>query len=231
MSAGLITLVATSVFFVGLHVVLSGTGLRRSIVRVTGERPFQGLFSVLAALGLLWMVLAYISVTGPVLWEAQFLEDIVLVVMPFALILAVAGSTTRNPMSVGQIGMLEADRSVHGIVHVTRHPINWGIAMWAGAHMLANGDVPSLIFFGALAFLAMVGSWQIDLKRKREKPYQWAQFSAQTSFVPLAALIGRRTRVSLGEIGWIRIVAALALYAILLGVHPWLFGESVIPGQ
>ncbi len=36
-----------------------------------------------------------------------------------------------------------------------RHPMLWGVVVWAGAHLLTNGDVASLILFGGL------GAWAV----------------------------------------------------------------------
>lgn len=32
----------------------------------------------------------------------------------------------------------------------TRHPMLWGFVLWAAAHLLVNGDVPSFVLFGGL---------------------------------------------------------------------------------
>ena len=37
-----------------------------------------------------------------------------------------------------------------------RHPMLTGFALWAGAHVLVNGDVPSFILFGGLLVWALV---------------------------------------------------------------------------
>ncbi|MFA7434230.1 MAG: NnrU family protein [Gemmobacter sp.] len=49
-----------------------------------------------------------------------------------------------------------------------RHPMLWGMLVWAGAHLLVNGDLASILLFGGLglwAVLAMVainraGPWR-----------------------------------------------------------------------
>lgn len=38
----------------------------------------------------------------------------------------------------------------------TRHPMLWGFALWAVAHLLVNGDTPSFILFGGLLVWAFV---------------------------------------------------------------------------
>ena len=36
-----------------------------------------------------------------------------------------------------------------------RHPMLWGIVLWAGAHLLVNGDVASIVLFGGMAIWAL----------------------------------------------------------------------------
>ncbi|PYG30595.1 NnrU family protein [Pelagimonas varians] len=36
------------------------------------------------------------------------------------------------------------------IFYKMRHPMLFGFALWAGAHLLVNGDVPSFVLFGGL---------------------------------------------------------------------------------
>lgn len=38
----------------------------------------------------------------------------------------------------------------------TRHPMLWGFALWAVAHLLVNGETPSFILFGGLLVWAFV---------------------------------------------------------------------------
>jgi uncharacterized membrane protein len=42
-----------------------------------------------------------------------------------------------------------ADAPARGIQRVTRHPFLWGVAVWAFVHLIANGDVASLMLFGS----------------------------------------------------------------------------------
>ena len=73
-----------------------------------------------------------------------------------AFVLVVLGLRTPNPTAVGMEGL--AARSPEGIVRVTRHPLLIGIGLWALVHLVANGDVASFLFFGALAVTALAGS-------------------------------------------------------------------------
>ncbi|MBM3518928.1 MAG: NnrU family protein, partial [Alphaproteobacteria bacterium] len=118
-----------------------------------------------------------------------------------------------------------------GFVKVSRHPFLVAVALWAIGHIAANGDVASLILFGALLLLASVGTRLIDAKRRQAGGADWQHFVAGTSIVPFAATFGGRNRVTLADVGWWRIALGLALYAVLLWGHRWAFGVSALPSS
>jgi uncharacterized membrane protein len=119
---------------------------------------------------------------------------------------------------------------VVGILRVTRHPLLWGIALWAFAHLLANGDVASVLLFGTFLVLALLGPFLIDAKRRRARGAAYERFLAVTSNVPFAAIAAGRTSLHAAELGWWRIAAGLLLYVAFLAGHRWLFGVSPLPG-
>jgi uncharacterized membrane protein len=150
-----------------------------------------------------------------------------LLIMPLATILLVAGLTTPNLSAIGG-GQPDVNGPV-GILKITRHPLMWAVVLWGFAHLLANGDAASVILFGGITFLALIGAAAQQAKKRRQFGSNWQSFAQQTSFVPLAALWGKRTRLSFGEIGWWRIALGFALFALLLWLHPWLFGVNPLP--
>ncbi|QBX34740.1 hypothetical protein E4L95_05195 [Paracoccus liaowanqingii] len=42
------------------------------------------------------------------------------------------------------------------VTSFTRHPQLWGFSLWAVAHLLVNGDVPSFVLFGGLLVWALL---------------------------------------------------------------------------
>jgi uncharacterized membrane protein len=100
----------------------------------------------------------------------------------------------------------------------------WGIALWAAAHVLARGDAASVVFFGAFLVLALSGTLLIDRRKRAAAGDSWPQFAAVTSNLPFAAIAGGRNRFSGSEIGWMAPALALAAYAVLIWLHPVLFG-------
>jgi uncharacterized membrane protein len=115
------------------------------------------------------------------------------------------------------------------MLRITRHPFLWGVAIWAGGHLLVNGDAASIVLFGAMLILALFGTASIDAKRRRALGAKWDAFAAQTSNIPFAAIAQGRQSLKPGEIGWWRIVLAVGVWAALAWAHPYLFGVRALP--
>ena len=115
-------------------------------------------------------------------------------------------------------------------MRVTRHPMLWSFALWAAVHVLGNGDLASLLFFGAFLVTALAGMPSIDAKVARREPEGWPRFAVTTSILPFGALATGRNRLAPAEIGWAPLALGLVLWAVLLWAHPRLFGVSALPG-
>jgi uncharacterized membrane protein len=216
------------------HFGISSTTLRDRMVRRLGEGPFRGLYSLIAAAALVWLVLAWRAAPpGAILWSLGTVgQGAAVILVPIALFLLVGGLTVPNPTAVGAERHLEDPRPVTGVLRITRNPVMWGIGLWAIGHLAANGDVASIGLFGCLAVLALLGSTLIDAKNRRRRPVLFAPFDLATSNLPFAAVIqGRQSLAGLPqEYGLWRFAVVVALYAVLLHGHEWLFGVSPFPG-
>ena len=222
--------IAATIAFVFGHFILSWGPVRGALVARLGRGPFLGAYSVLMIAAFVWMNMTYIRAPVIAVWpHSMTAKYIAWVFMLFATIFLVCGAATQNPTAVGGDRLLDRPEPARGIFKVTRHPILWAIALWSLVHIGTTGDAASLIFFGGLAFLSLAGMAHIDAKRRAENPERFARLAATTSAIPFAALIAGRTRVSLAEIGWPRILAGLALYLILLYGHEWAIGIVVAP--
>jgi uncharacterized membrane protein len=235
MTGSLSALAAAVVLFIASHLVLSMPTLRQALVARLGERSFRALYSLLAIVLIVWVAMAYRDAPVEDVWLPPIgLMHLSLAIMPFACLLVVAGMSTPNPSALGGDTPEVPGREPGGILpvgilKVTRHPVMWGIALWGIAHLLANGDAASLMLFGGMTFLALAGAGAQETKKRVQLGRRWDGFVAQTSYLPFAAMAAGRTRLRLVEIGWWRIAAALALYALLLVLHTWLFGASPLP--
>lgn len=208
------TLVAATVVFLATHFITS-TPLRPLMVNAIGEWPYRAAYSLIALVTLVWMGWAYANAPREQLWIG--IREIPYVVMPVAFVLIACGYF-RNPTMVGAEKLLRSEDPARGMIRITRHPIMWGIMLWAAAHILARGDLKSLIFFGGLLALAGIGALLMD-SRKRSHP-DWPRFAAVTSSVPFVAIAQGRNRPVWREIGWLRPAVGLAAFFLVLLVHP-----------
>jgi len=216
-------LVLACVLFLATHAV-SGTPIRGRLATAAGEKGYLALYSVVAIAIFGWMIFGYYRAPYAVLWYFPALRYVPLVIMPFALVLIVCGLLTRNPTAVGQERLLESADAARGILRVTRHPLMWGVALWAGAHVLARGDAASALFFGTFLVLALFGTAMSDRRKARTLGERWQRFAACTSHVPFAAIAGGRAAFAPAEIGWVKPALGIALYIVLLLLHPAIFG-------
>jgi uncharacterized membrane protein len=104
----------------------------------------------------------------------------------------------------------------------------WAIGLWAISHLVANGDLRSLIFFGALALLSLGGTVLIDRKKRLALGSDWPRLAALTSNFPFAALATGRTRLRWRDVSILRIIAGLLLYAVFFRAHAVITGLPVM---
>ncbi|HSA69839.1 MAG TPA: NnrU family protein [Burkholderiales bacterium] len=207
-------LVLATAVFLATHFITS-TPLRPALVSAMGEWPYRGAYSTIALITLVWMAWAYAGAPREQLWTGS--REIPYVLMPLAFVLIACGYW-RNPTMVGADKLLKSGDPARGIIRITRHPIMWGLMLWAAAHIVARGDLKSLVFFGGFLLLALVGTLSMDA-RKRANP-DWGRFAAVTSHVPLVAIAQGRNRLDLHEIGWLRPAIGLAVFFAVLAFHP-----------
>jgi uncharacterized membrane protein len=233
MTGSIAALALATAVFVASHVVLSTLPVRSRLVAAMGETGFRLGYSLLALALLAWLVAAYRAAPFVELWWPPVgLRHLSLLLMPPAFVLLVAGLTTAGPRPAepGRANGAGVHAGPVGIYRVTRHPAMWAVGLWAVAHLLANGDAAAVILFAGMALLALAGALNSDHRRRAVLGEGWPGYRAQTSFLPFQAILAGRTRFRPGEIGWARLTGGLALFAVLLFAHPWLFGVSPLPG-
>jgi uncharacterized membrane protein len=231
MTGTLLELLIAAAVFVGSHFGIASSRVREDLVRRFGERAYVGLFSAVSLLLLAWLIYAYAAVDNPIVlwWTPPVLIIVPLVVMPLALLLFIAGYTQRNPTAVMQNHTLPTERPAPGVLAITRHPLMWGIGLWAIVHLIVSDDLASIIFFTALSILALYGTRLLDAKKQRTWPAEdWQRFASVTSNIPFAAILTSRNELSLAEIGWWRILLAAVLYIVLVPLHGIVLGVPVV---
>lgn len=220
-------LILAGLVWIGIHIGIAGTHLRDGLVARFGEGPFRGLFSLLSILALVFLVWTWsASETAPLWYAPTWLRSLLAVVMLVAFVLFVASVSARNPTMIG--GETAIRETPGGMQRITRHPMLWSFALWAGVHMIANGDSAALVFFGAFLVTALAGMPSIDAKLARRDPASWQVLSAATSIVPFAAIAAGRNHFAPREIGWPTLLIGVVAWAVVLYLHPWLFGVAPV---
>ncbi len=226
----MLSMVLAALFWVALHLVIAGP-LRAPLVARLGERGFPGLFSLLSAAGLAWLILAYRGADFLPLWGPLLgARAIAIVLMLIAFELLVFSIAPSNPTLAGAELMLKGELAATGIFRITRHPGLWAFALWAVAHLYANGDLASLLLFGAILLTALNGMASIDRKRQRTMGARWQAFAARTSRLPFAAIIAGRNELRLAELSPWRAALALVLFLAALFLHGPVLGVSPLVG-
>ncbi|MGQ0662313.1 MAG: NnrU family protein [Pseudomonadota bacterium] len=226
--SGFADLAAAALAFVGSHFALSAPLPRTWLAGRLGERAFVGLYSAVALAAFAWLGIAYGRAPTVELWAPPaWIRGLPVIVMPLAALLLVCGTTQYNPTAVVRGFDPRAADPAPGILKVTRHPIMWAIGLWGLAHLPANGDIASVILFGSLAVLALLGTLAIDAKRRVRDPQGFARLAAATSNLPFVALATGRAGLRPVDIGWWRVGLTALVYVGLWAAHPWIAGVPV----
>ena len=154
-------------------------------------------------------------------------HDAGILVVLAAFLLGVPGLMMPSPTSVKQEGAV--GNGAHGVLRITRHPFLWGVALWSGFHLAANGDLASVILFGTFFVLALSGTVSIDAKRRRKLGAAWDAFAANTSNLPFAAILSGRTSFRAREYFDWRFFVTLLIFAVVLFGHARVIGVSPFP--
>ncbi|MCL3881072.1 NnrU family protein [Marivita sp. GX14005] len=186
-----------------------------------GQRGFTLAYSLLSLAILFWLIAAAGRAPYVALWHwADWQRHVPLTVMlPVCIIIALTIGRP-NPFSFGGAHRERFDPERAGIVRVSRHPLLLALALWAGAHLVANGDLAHVILFGVFTLFAAFGGRLIDRRRKREMGPDWQRLRRETT----ARLSHARPASWTGAA--LRILVGIALYVFLIWLHPWLFGVS-----
>ncbi len=164
-----------------------GVGMRAACIERIGEGPYKGVFalSIIAAIVLMvvgWRSTTPAAVYDPPAWGASAASLAMLV----SLVLFAGSGAPSN------------------LKRIVRHPQLTGLATWALAHLLANGDQRSLVLFGGLGAWAVVTIMAIN---RRDGAWQ------KPEPVPLAA----EAKLAVGVV---------VVYALLVLAHPYIAGVA-----
>lgn len=227
MSQQLTSLIAANIAFVVGHFALSHP-LRPALAAWLGERVFRTLYSLVQIAAFAWIVIAFRAV-GPggwALWNGQ--SDTLWAIASVLTILALAlllGSLKGNPALPGTTPEAVEIAKPYGAFAITRHPMMWGIAIWAFAHILISPTPRTLVTAGSMAVLALLGSYLQDRKKEVLLGQAWRGWESRTTFSPrlrhLSAL-GFTTWI-VAIVAWLAVTwAHIPLAWVPAGVWRWL---------
>lgn len=224
---GLLPLALAALAWVLLHVVVAGP-LRPQLVRRLGLPTYRGLFSGLSAVALAALIWTYGGAPYVEFWPASSTLALVpLLFMPVATLLLVGSLRASNPTLAGPDMVLKGELPVRGMTKVTRHPMLWAFSLWAGSHMVANGDAAHWLLGGAILATALNGMFSIDRKRAAQFGEQWQRFREKTSIWPLQAVLEGKTRLRWSDVGILNIIISAVLYGVFVYGHEKLLGVPV----
>ncbi len=189
-------LIVGLVAFFTIHLIPTNRELRNGLVERFGDGGYKAFFSLASLIALIVIVYgygkmqAYLGSKNPVLWIAPtWISHLVLLLMIPAFIALVSAYI---PSHIGA---------------TLKHPMLVAVKIWALAHLLANGDVASLVLFSS--FLSFAIYDRISLKKRGD-----IGRSAEG-----ASLINDAIVVGIG----------LSLYLLMLFYgHPYLIGVPVV---
>ena len=144
--------------------------------------------------------------------------------------LFVGGLSSPNPTLPSRGALLERPDVAQGIFAVTRHPLMWSFGLWGIAHLISQPNWRGFWFYGLFALTAIGGAMLQERRKADVYGASWDGFAGKTSFVPFLAVLQGRAKLRIAEIGWWRIAVAVLLWAVMLWLHPWLFGVAALPG-
>jgi uncharacterized membrane protein len=196
--ATLAPLVLGLVIFLGGHVVTRLPGMRNRLVARFGEGVYRGLYSLVALLGLALIVHGFAAYRAggyiPVWDPPRGMAHLTILLVWLAFILLAATYL---------LGRIQAR---------AKHPMLAAIKIWAFAHLLANGDLGSILLFGS--FLAWAVSARITLKR-----------AGTGEIVPGAAALSPGARNDLLAV----VIGSATAAAFVFGLHQVLIGVAILP--
>ena len=219
-------IVVFSVLFVVTHLGLSHGSVRQGLVDKLGQWPFRGLYSfvsfgTLLPAAVLWWQNRHL---GPILWDLPVwpVRIVAAVLIFFGLLLFMQSLATTSPAS-----MVPAKIEARGVLRITRHPMNMFLAMWGLAHMLANGAVGDVAFFGAFVLVGLVGPYHMDARLKCTKGEEFTQFLNETSVLPFGAILRGRNRLAIDELSFPLAMIAVVVFGALVFFHGRFFGGEL----
>ena len=166
------------ILFLGIHTFTTLRGARAAVIGRLGEGGYKGLYSLVSAAGLIFIVVGfgqYRSADYIQIWNPPFslFHPIALFLLWFAFVALTAAYAPASR-----------------IKSILRHPMLVGVKAWALSHLLVNGDLGSMLLFGGLLAWAVYD--RIAVKRRGDPgapPMGWSRNDALVVVIGTVAYI------------------------------------------
>jgi uncharacterized membrane protein len=210
--------------FAGTHMVLSSLPVRGKLIARLGEKGFIGLYSLIAFATFIPLVWVYFfnRHAGGAIWNlaaAPGVRPLAAVLAVLAIALIVGAVLHPSPALVG----IKQAWGARGLTRITRHPLFMGFALWALSHLLLNGYLTDVLFFGGMLAFSLAGAAHQDARKRAIEEERLGQFFAESSFWPFGAIIAGRNRIIWRELPWIALAIGAAAAVGIYALHPWAF--------
>ena len=206
--------------FLAPHIIPSIPGLRPRLITLLGRPVYLALYVTISIITFVFLLFAAANAPHVQVWGLGPGQIYVsLITMALACILLVVGLTTANDLSLS-LRRLHPGQKHASALSWTRHPLLWSLGLWGFAHLLANGDVTSIVLFGVLGGFALLYIPLLDRRKQRE--LGTSAWSDQAAKAP-AMLFGHPSGLRIDGQAFLQILIGLVLFGTLLHLH-----ESVI---
>jgi len=170
--------------FFGTHLTPGVFGRRQALVARLGEKKFTGLYIACSVLGMVGMIAGkatapFIHLYFPPLWSRPATGALMFLSMICLATFFLPGNFRR----------------------ITRHPMLWSITLWSAGHLLANGDLASVLVFGGFGTFSLISMWSLNARGAQLSTNRYS-LTRDIAVILLGGLI----------------------YGMIVLLHPYLFG-------
>lgn len=215
MDASIITLIAANAAFVGTHFLMSHP-LRGPMVKAMGAGGFQAAYSIVSFATLGWVAFAFKAAPPADLGGSGEAGWILATLLTWPAMVLLAGSLMGNPALPTPMAEAQARAEPKGVFKVTRHPMMWGIGLWAASHIALMWSTRTLVTALAMGVLALVGAKLQDGKKEVLMGEAWAAWESKTSYWPQLH--------KLMAVGAVPLIAGTVLWLAGSWLHLWSAG-------
>lgn len=149
----MIILLSGLILFFGIHSIPMFPSFKVTLQSRFGEMRFKGIYSLFALAGLALIVVGMSRVEfRPVFVPPAWSPLVAGLAMPVSFCLLVAAQMPNN------------------FRRIIRHPMLTGVLIWAAAHLLANGDLASILLFGAFGAYSVIDIVSVNRRSAFKTP-------------------------------------------------------------